>query len=93
MAAVSICSDFGPPENKVCHCFHCFPTYLPWSCGRLGGADSEKRTWTASLGNWQNFTSTASCFMHGGKEKPYKNQGYTDGAWACTKLIAASLQS
>ena len=18
-----------PPENKVCHCFHCFPTYLP----------------------------------------------------------------
>ena len=20
-----------PPQNKVCHCFHCFPTYLPWS--------------------------------------------------------------
>ena len=18
-----------PPQNKVCHCFHCFPTYLP----------------------------------------------------------------
>ena len=24
MAAVTICSDFGPQENKVCHCFHCF---------------------------------------------------------------------
>ena len=24
-----ICSDFGAQENKVCHCFHCFPIYLP----------------------------------------------------------------
>ena len=31
MAAVTICSDFGTPKNKVCHCFHCFPIYLPWS--------------------------------------------------------------
>ena len=28
-----ICSDFGAPKNKVCHCFHCFPIYLPWSDG------------------------------------------------------------
>ena len=27
MAAVTICSDFGAQENKVCHCFHCFPIY------------------------------------------------------------------
>ena len=33
MAAVTICNDFGPPQNKVCHCFHCFPIYLPWSDG------------------------------------------------------------
>ena len=26
MAAVTICSDFGAKENKVCHCFHCFPS-------------------------------------------------------------------
>ena len=25
MAAVTICSDFGAQENKVCHCFHFFP--------------------------------------------------------------------
>ena len=31
MAAVIICSDFGVPEHKVSHCFHCFPIYLPWS--------------------------------------------------------------
>ena len=24
MAAVTICSDFGAPQNKVSHCFHCF---------------------------------------------------------------------
>ena len=29
MAVVTICSDFGTPQNKVCHCFHCFPIYLP----------------------------------------------------------------
>ena len=22
-----------PPKNKVSHCFHCFPIYLPWSDG------------------------------------------------------------
>ena len=25
----AICSDFGAPKNKVSHCFHCFPIYLP----------------------------------------------------------------
>ena len=35
MAAVTICSDFGAQENKVCHCFHCFPIYLPWSDGTV----------------------------------------------------------
>ena len=33
MAAVTICSDFEAPQNKVSHCFHCFPIYLPWSDG------------------------------------------------------------
>ena len=33
MVAVTIYSDFGAHENKVCHCFHCFPSYLPWSEG------------------------------------------------------------
>ena len=26
-------ADFGAQENIVCHCFHCFPIYLPWSDG------------------------------------------------------------
>ena len=25
-----------PPQNKVCHCFYCFPIYLPWSDGTRG---------------------------------------------------------
>ena len=24
---------FEPPQNKVWHCFHCFPIYFPWSDG------------------------------------------------------------
>ena len=30
MAAVTICSDFGAQEYKVCHCL---PIYFPWSDG------------------------------------------------------------
>ena len=30
MAAVTICSDFGAPQNKICHCFHFVPFYLSW---------------------------------------------------------------
>ena len=33
MAAVTICSDFVAPQNKVWHCFHCFPIYFPWGDG------------------------------------------------------------
>ena len=33
MAEVTICSDFGAPKNKVSHCFHCLPIYVPRSDG------------------------------------------------------------
>ena len=33
MAVVTIHSDFGTHENKICHCFHFFPVHLPWSDG------------------------------------------------------------
>ena len=36
MTAVTICSDFGAPQNKVCHCFHCFPIY----CHEVKGLDA-----------------------------------------------------
>ena len=38
MAAVTIHSDFGAPQNKICHCFHFFPLFLllsHFSCVRL----------------------------------------------------------
>ena len=41
MAAVTIRSDFGAPKNKVWHCFHCFPIYLPWSDVTRGPLFSE----------------------------------------------------
>ena len=33
MAAVTIHSDFGAEENKICHCFHFCPIYLQWTDG------------------------------------------------------------
>ena len=33
MAAVTFCSDFGAQENKVSHCFHCYPIYMSGSGG------------------------------------------------------------
>ena len=36
MAAVIIFSDFGAQENKVCHCFHCFPS----NCREVMGLDA-----------------------------------------------------
>ena len=36
MAAVTICSNFGAQENKVCHCFHCFPSI----CQQVMGLDA-----------------------------------------------------
>ena len=33
ISAVTICNDFGAQENKICHCFHSFPIYLPWNDG------------------------------------------------------------
>ena len=32
-AAVTIHSDSGAQEKKICHCFHFFPFYFPWSDG------------------------------------------------------------
>ena len=33
MVADTLCSDYGAQNHKVCHCFHCFPIYLPRSDG------------------------------------------------------------
>ena len=35
MAAVTVCSYFGAQEDKIYHCFHFFPIYLPWSDGTM----------------------------------------------------------
>ena len=33
MAAVTIHSNLRAQENEICHCFHFYPIYLPWSNG------------------------------------------------------------
>ena len=36
MASVTTHSDFRAQEEEICHCFHLFPFYLPWSDGLQG---------------------------------------------------------
>ena len=43
MAAVTICSDFGAPQNKVCHCFHSF-----WQC-LTGLRDWTELNWNCQI--------------------------------------------
>ena len=80
MAAVTICSGFGAQENKVCHCFHCFPIYLPWSdwgqeekgttedemAGWHHRLDGRESGWTPGVGDEQG--GLACCDSWGHKE-------------------------
>ena len=65
MAAVTTCGDFRALKNKISHCFHCFPIYLPWSdgvgdgqgglacCNSWGHKESdmtERLNWTELMG-------------------------------------------
>ena len=43
MAAVTICSDFGALKNKLCHCIHCFPIYLPWSKENISNGNQNEK--------------------------------------------------
>ena len=36
MSAITICSDFGGQENKVCHCFH----HFPYTCHEVMGPNA-----------------------------------------------------
>ena len=61
MAVVTICSDFGAPQNKVWNCFHCFPIYFPWSdAGRdwgqeeKGMPEDEMAGWHHWLDGWES---------------------------------------
>ena len=56
-SAVTVCSDFPVQENKICHCFHFFPFYLPCSdgtrcCDRDGCCVCELREGGATLECW-----------------------------------------
>ena len=62
VAAVTVSGDFGAQENKVCHCFHFSPFYLPWSdeTGKPGvlqfmGSQRVGHDWVTEL-NWTDGT-------------------------------------
>ena len=72
MAAITICSDFGAQKNKVGHCLHCFPIYLPWSDGtgchdlRTYGIQQKVRNWRVLINQADNRGQMCvlSCFTH-----------------------------
>ena len=56
MAAVTICSDFGAQENKVCYHFHFFPIYLSWTV-------SSGHVWMWELDHKESWASKNWCFL------------------------------
>ena len=52
MATVTIRSDFGAQHNKICHCLHSFPIYLPWNHG-TGCHEHSKLDFYRVLKNWK----------------------------------------
>ena len=46
---VMVHGDFGDQEHKICHCFHIFPFYLPWSDGAGCHDVSFLECWILSL--------------------------------------------
>ena len=51
MAMVTICSDFGAQENKVCHCFHCFQLtfHVMHSAHRLNKQGDNIQPWCTAF--------------------------------------------
>ena len=65
MAAITICSDFGAPQNKV---WHCFPIYLSWSdgtgCHDLRFLNVQKAQWMWIIGvDYSLFNSIITSFF------------------------------
>ena len=61
MDAITICSDFGAPQNKVSHCFHCFLIYFPWSDG-TGCHDLSFLNWMWELDHKESWLPKNWCF-------------------------------
>ena len=85
LAGVTICSDFGLQENKVCHCFHCLPIYLPWSDGTrcLGLSFLNFEYWADSKWSIQGWS------MDGEKRHP-PCQSFKDIVFKEAKQLAAT---
>ena len=91
MAAVTIHSESGVQENKICHCFHFFPFYWPWSDGMPWSSLSE--CWVLSqLFSLSSFTfinrlfsssllsatrGVSSAYMRLTKLVPFNNGNFT----------------
>ena len=61
-----------PHQNKICHCFHCFPLYLPWSDG-TGWCDQS------FLVGIRSVTLTEKVFLF--KKKDSRSRCYYDINW------------
>ena len=63
MAEITVYSDFGAQENKVYHCFHIFPFYLPWRDGtRCHGVSFLSVEFPSQLFHSSLFTLIKSLF-------------------------------
>ena len=95
MAAVTICSDFGAQENKVCHCLHFLPLLfaMKWWDRMLGlglginqepvgGNDSWLGVWTLDpLDRHSDKIPSPLRILHQGHEGARKQGGSGGSSW------------
>ena len=60
MAAITICSDFGAPKNKVWHCFHCLLEFAQVHVHWVGNAIQPPHPLSSLLLCLQSFPASGS---------------------------------
>ena len=79
MDAITICSDFGAQENKVSHCFHCFPICLPWSDGTVMESWSDELLIAKFRLKLKKVEKTTRPFRYDLNQIPYDYTGEGNG--------------
>ena len=104
-AAVTIWSDFGALQNKVCHCFHCFPIYVPWSDESIlkeisPGCSLEGLMLKPKLQYFGHLMRRADSFektlmlgkIEGGRRKRWQRMKWLDGITDSTDMSLSKLR-
>ena len=98
MAAITICSNFGAQEKKVCHCFHYFTIKLSWNdrtrCHDLSFLNvefstSSRKTYFCFIG----YAKAFDCADHSKLRRFLKEMGIPDHLTCLLRTLYAGQEA